>query len=76
MSRKFTTTVEIECHDDGVHCGKYPYHCKDIIILGNPRAQCGIKEFGRPLLAYENGKFIRCQACLDAEREAKERKDG
>ncbi len=57
---EFTAPVTIRCHPDGVHCG-------GCFWCGNDRSDDVCAILGKRL-SWNDG-YLRCQACVDAERQ-------
>jgi len=65
---EFETTIKIVCADDGVHCGacevfQHCYYFKELI--GD--------EYYATCLDFDEIDCIRCQACLDAQKDWEEK---
>ena len=61
MSREFKVQRKVDCHDDGVHCGDCRYCGTDLYDT------CQL--FWEGINYHYGNGYLRCQACLDAEKE-------
>lgn len=75
-TRKFTTQVEINPHEDGVHCGECEFHN---FINYDPEDgfkanfRCRVFPSAKLKMVYpsDNLKFVRRDECLEAESKYK-----